>query len=68
MAPPLFGNPAASEEARGFAPPPRGGFAFIAATMRQPCLEVCGCEERRYAPSYNQLRNVVFVAAASLPR
>ncbi len=32
VAPPLFGNPAASEEARGFAPPPRGGFAFIAAT------------------------------------
>src|SRR5919107_2819797 len=38
VTPPPFGSPATSvEEVRsiGFAPPPRGGFAFIAAPRRQ---------------------------------
>jgi len=42
VTPPPFGSPATSlEEERpmGFAPPPRGGFAFIAAPERQSARE-----------------------------
>ena len=37
IVPPTFGNPATSllERSMGFAPPPRGGFAFLAAPKRQ---------------------------------
>jgi hypothetical protein len=39
---PTFGNPATSllERSMGFAPPPRGGFAFIASPERHSACEL----------------------------
>jgi hypothetical protein len=40
--PPTFGNPATSllERSMGFAPPPRGGFAFVALPERHSACEL----------------------------
>jgi hypothetical protein len=41
IVPPTFGNPATSlmERSMGFAPPPRGGFAFVALPERHSACE-----------------------------
>jgi hypothetical protein len=42
IVPPTFGNPATSllERSMGFAPPPRGGFAFLALPERHSACEL----------------------------